>query len=69
MLRKKKTEGKLRRARLDIVDDKDQEDSSLDPITAALQERKRKQGDSRLQLLSTPVSLYRLLMRLNKDCA
>ncbi|BDA46282.1 hypothetical protein COCOBI_08-3740 [Coccomyxa sp. Obi] len=46
MLRKKKTEGKLRRARLDIVDGEDHEDSSLDPITAALEERQRKQEEA-----------------------
>lgn len=55
MLRKKKTEGKLRRARLDIIDGDDHEDLSSDPIAAALEERKRKQGNSRLQLLTTSV--------------
>lgn len=50
MLRKKKTEGKLRRARLDLVDGEDHEDLSADPISAALEERKRKQGNSRVQL-------------------
>lgn len=56
MLRKKKTEGKLRRARLDIADGEEHEDSSSGPITAALEERKRKQGNSRLQLNRPRVS-------------
>ena len=46
MLRKKKSEGTARRARLDIVnaDTDSADDSTSDPIAAALEERKKKQG-------------------------
>ncbi len=44
MLRKKKSEGNPRKARLDIVNAEDSEDAPFDPIAAALEERKKKQG-------------------------
>lgn len=60
MLRKKKGEGTSRRARLDIEDG---DGTAYDPIAAALEDRKKKQGTKSNFSLSTADHTFQFIVQ------